>query len=94
VHAQRFESSLNDDGLQQIDGACCSENRIIRNVLRDEWKYDGAVMSDWYGSHSGAESLAAGLDLEMPGPSVHRGAKLMQAIRASLVSHEDLDRSV
>jgi beta-glucosidase len=78
----------------KLDGGFCSENRIIKDVLRTEWQYDGCVMSDWYGSHSGPESLAAGLDLEMPGPSVHRGAKLVQAIRTGAVSQKDLDQAV
>ena len=101
IYMRAFETMLRDSNpasimmaYNKLDGVFCSENRIIRDVLRDEWKYDGCVMSDWYGSHSGAESLNAGLDLEMPGPSVHRGAKLVQAVRAGTVSHEDLDRSV
>ena len=101
VYMRAFECMLRNSNpasimmaYNKLDGVFCSENRIIRDVLRDEWKYDGCVMSDWYGSHSGAESLNAGLDLEMPGPSAHRGAKLVQAVRAGLVSHEDLGRSV
>jgi beta-glucosidase len=101
IYMRAFECMLRDSdpasimmAYNKLDGAFCSENRIIRDVLRHEWKYDGCVMSDWYGSHSGAESLVAGLDLEMPGPSVHRGAKLVQDIRAGIVSSEDLDRSV
>lgn len=101
IYMRTFECMLRDSNpasimmaYNKLDGVFCSENRIIRDVLRDEWKYDGCVMSDWYGSHSGAESLIAGLDLEMPGPSAHRGAKLVQEMRASVVSHEDLDRSV
>lgn len=101
IYMRAFECMLRDSNpasimmaYNKLDGIFCSENRIIRDVLRDEWNYDGCVMSDWYGSHSGAESLIVGLDLEMPGPSVHRGAKLVQAIRAGIVSHEDLDRSV
>ena len=101
IYMRAFECMLRDSNpasimmaYNKLDGVFCSENRIIRDVLRDEWKYDGCVMSDWYGSHSGAESLIAGLDLEMPGPSAHRGAKLVQAIRAGIVSYEDLDRSV
>lgn len=101
IYMRAFECMLRDSSpasimtaYNKLDGVFCSENRIIRDVLRDEWKFDGCVMSDWYGSHSGAESLIAGLDLEMPGPSVHRGAKLVQAVRSGIVSHEDLDRSV
>jgi beta-glucosidase len=101
IYMRAFECMLRESNptsimmaYNKLDGVFCSENSIIRDVLRDEWKYDGCVMSDWYGSHSGAESLNAGLDLEMPGPSAHRGAKLVQAIRSGIVSHEDLDRSV
>ncbi|GAB7326927.1 hypothetical protein MBLNU13_g10889t1 [Cladosporium sp. NU13] len=101
IYMRAFECMLRDSNpvsimmaYNKLDGVFCSENRIIRDVLRDEWKYDGCVMSDWYGSHSGAETLIAGLDLEMPGPSAHRGEKLVQAVRAGIVSHEDLDRSV
>ena len=101
IYMRAFECMLRDSNpasimmaYNKLDGVFCSENRIICDVLRKEWKYDGCVMSDWYGSHSGAESLNAGLDLEMPGPSVHRGAKLAQAVRVGVVSHEDLDRSV
>jgi beta-glucosidase len=101
IYMRAFECMFRDSNpasvmmaYNKLDGVFCSENRIIKDVLRNEWQYDGCVMSDWYGSHSGAESLAAGLDLEMPGPSVHRGAKLVQAIREGAVSHEDLDQSV
>lgn len=101
IYMRAFECMLRDSNpasimmaYNKLDGVFCSENRIIRDVLRNEWQYDGCVMSDWYGSHSGAESVTAGLDLEMPGPSVHRGAKLVQAIRAGTLSHEYLDRSV
>lgn len=101
IYLRAFETMLRDSNpasimtaYNQLNGVFCSENRVIRDVLRDQWQYDGCVMSDWYGSHSGADSLNAGLDLEMPGPSVHRGAKLVQAVRAGIVSHEDLDQSV
>lgn len=101
IYMRAFECMLRESNpasimmaYNKLDGVFCSENRVIRDVLRDEWKYDGCVMSDWYGSHSGAESLIAGLDLEMPGPSAHRGAKLVEALRAGRVSHQDLDRSV
>ncbi|PYH90754.1 glycoside hydrolase [Aspergillus ellipticus CBS 707.79] len=53
---------------------------LINDILRDEWKYDGLVMSDWGGTNSTAESLLAGCDLEMPGPSDRRGQKLLNAI--------------
>ena len=55
----------------RLNGTYTSEhNWLLTTVLRDEWGYDGIVMSDWFGSHSTAPTLNAGLDLEMPGPAV------------------------
>ncbi|KAL3473885.1 glycoside hydrolase superfamily [Aspergillus californicus] len=53
---------------------------LIHDILRGEWKYEGLVMSDWGGTNSTVESLIAGCDLEMPGPSDRRGEKLLTAI--------------
>ncbi|KAH8830267.1 glycoside hydrolase family 3 protein [Flagelloscypha sp. PMI_526] len=47
--------------------------RILNDILREEWGWDGLIMSDWIGVYSTAESILAGLDLEMPGPTVMRG---------------------
>ncbi|PLB44118.1 hypothetical protein P170DRAFT_416521 [Aspergillus steynii IBT 23096] len=55
-------------------------SKIIQHTLRDEWQYKGLVMSDWGGTNSTAESLIAGCDLEMPGPSERRGSKLLEAL--------------
>lgn len=45
---------------------------LLSTVLRDQWGYKGLVMSDWGGTNSLSHSINAGLDLEMPGPPVHR----------------------
>src|SRR5581483_9720883 len=63
--------------------------------LRDEWGYDGLVVSDWFMSvKSTAPSVNAGLDLEMPGPGVWRGEKLLQAVEQGEVSEATIDESV
>ena len=46
-------------------------------------------MSDWFGSHSTAPTVNAGLDLEMPGPPRDRGAKLVAAVEAGEVDRRD-----
>jgi beta-glucosidase len=50
-------------------------------------------MSDWMGTYSTAQSINAGLDLEMPGPSKWRGKKLLDAIEQGLVSEETINES-
>ena len=73
----------------QLNGTFTSENEwLLTTVLRREWGYDGVVMSDWFGSHSTAATINAGLDLEMPGPPRDRGAKLVAAVNEGKVARE------
>lgn len=79
----------------RINGTYAAEHvPLLRGVLRDEWGFDGAVFSDWFGTHEAAASLEAGLDLEMPGPARVRGAHLLDAVRAGEVSTDRVDESV
>lgn len=61
---------------------------LLTTVLRDEWGFDGLVMSDWFGVKSTADAVNAGLDLEMPGPPVWRSEKLIAAVHAGEVTVE------
>lgn len=79
----------------RINGTYAADHvELLRGVLRDEWGFDGVVVSDWFGLHSTAEGLIAGLDLEMPGPPIHRGDKLLTAVRNGEVSESLVDESV
>jgi beta-glucosidase len=79
----------------KVNGTFASEhNWLITDVLRGEWGFDGLVMSDWFGSHSTAPTVNAGLDLEMPGPARDRGAKLVAAVEAGEVSRETIRERV
>ena len=53
---------------------------LLTGVLRDEWQWDGMVMSDWFGSRTLDQTMQAGLDLEMPGPPRDRGEALVAAV--------------
>ncbi len=71
----------------KVGGTYAAENHwTLTQVLRDDWGFDGAVMSDWFGSRSTEPTVNAGLDLEMPGPSRDRGEKLVAAVAAGLVT--------
>ena len=68
-------------GYNRLNGTFCSEHHwLLTELLRDEWGFDGVVVSDWFGTHSAAESLLAGLDVEMPGPPRARGEHLRAAL--------------
>ncbi|MEF8822294.1 MAG: glycoside hydrolase family 3 C-terminal domain-containing protein, partial [Halovenus sp.] len=52
----------------RVNGTHMSEHReLVTGVLKEEWGFDGVVMSDWYGTESTVAAANAGLDLEMPG---------------------------
>nr|KAK5442199.1 beta-glucosidase [Exophiala xenobiotica] len=79
----------------RVNGVHASENpRLLQDVLRGEWGFDGLVMSDWFGTYSTTESIKAGLDLEMPGPSYIRGKLVNQALGCGKLSEHDIDQRV
>ncbi len=88
-----FEAAVREAGVwavmasyNRLNGTYTSENRwLLTDVLRDDWGFDGLVMSDWWGSHSTVAAILAGLDLEMPGPTRVRGEKLVAAVKAGHV---------
>lgn len=89
IYLPPFEAAVKRAGVRAImssynrlNGTFTSEHPwLLTHVLRVEWGFDGIVMSDWFGSHSTVASVAAGLDLEMPGPTRDRGEKLVAAVK-------------
>ncbi|GGY13334.1 beta-glucosidase [Massilia dura] len=66
----------------KVNGSWCAEaGDIVQAIAKDEWRYPGVFMSDWFGTHSTAGSLLGGLDLEMPGPARFLGARSAAAVR-------------
>ncbi|KAI4158221.1 MAG: hypothetical protein LQ342_007668 [Letrouitia transgressa] len=66
---------------------------LLQGVLRKEWNYQGLIMSDWKGVNSTVPSIAAGCDLEMPGPAKWRAGKTMKAIECGHLRKEEIFRS-
>jgi len=96
-----FEAAVKEAGTwalmtayNKVNGSYCSEQADLIAMLRDEWNYDGVVISDWYGTHSTAAAANAGLDLEMPGPPAWFGDQLAAAVRAGEVDESILDEKV
>lgn len=71
----------------RVNGIHMGENPILKEVLREEWKSDAMVMSDWFGTYSLSESINAGSDLEMPGVGKWRTRELMmRALRSKKIT--------
>ncbi|MCL1789415.1 MAG: glycoside hydrolase family 3 C-terminal domain-containing protein, partial [Oscillospiraceae bacterium] len=65
----------------KINGVYVSENRrLLTDILRNEWDYDGIVMSDWGAVNNRPQSIRAGLDLEMPGSFGVNTAEIIKAV--------------
>ena len=99
IHLPAFEAAVREakvwavmSAYNRINGAFCDENEwLLSNLLKQEWGFDGVVISDWHGTHSTVAAANAGLDVEMPGPAQHLGAKLAAAVRAGDVAGDVLD---
>lgn len=66
----------------KVNGVYASENRwLLTDILRDEWGYDGIVMSDWGAVNNRAQGVWAGLDLEMPGSFGVNDEEIIKAFR-------------
>jgi beta-glucosidase len=77
-----------------VNGAWCGHNRaLLSDVLRDEWGFEGFVISDWiFGMREAGPSLHAGLDVEMPYRMV-RAQHLRGALERGECSWEEVDRA-
>ena len=82
-------------GYNRVNGIFASENdRILKEILKNEWAFDGLVMSDWFGTYS-PEVPGGGLDLEMPGPARWMSEEMVkQALRTGDLDEAGLDDKV
>jgi beta-glucosidase len=79
----------------KVNGVYASEHAwLLTTVLRDEWVYDGLVVSDWGAVHDRVAALAAGLDLEMPPNSGVSDAAIVTAVRSGQLDEQVLDTAV
>jgi beta-glucosidase len=77
-----------------VNGEPMTESSLLRDVLRDDWGYDGLVMSDWFATRSTTASAHAELDLVMPGPSGPWGPALARAVHDGEVAEAEVDAKV
>jgi len=102
VYLLPFELAVREGGslgimtsYNRMNGMYCAENReLLQNILRDEWGFEGFVVTDWFAGFSTEGAAHAGLDLEMPAPPRGYGKFLAEAVKDGRVDEADLDRAV
>jgi beta-glucosidase len=102
IYLRPFEAAVREAGVWSLMGAynklngtyACEDPLLLTEILREEWGFDGFVVSDWFATQSAAPAANAGLDLEMPGPPRRFGADLEAAVRAGDVPQAVLDEMV
>jgi len=102
IYLAAFERVVTEAGpaavmaaYNRINGVPASENRwLLTQVLREEWGFEGAVVSDWGGVGHRVAALAAGLDLQMPGPDAANDAAIVRAVREGILDETLIDASV
>lgn len=78
-----------------INGVYSCENEwLLNKVLRDEWGFQGLVMTDWGAMNDRVASIKAGLDLEMPACEGITDRFIVDAVKTGTLSMEVLDRAV
>lgn len=78
----------------RINGTYACEHEMLRDLLKGEWGFTGAVISDWFGTMSTVEAARGALDIEMPGPPLRWGKKLFDAIDSGEVDISALNDKV
>jgi beta-glucosidase len=77
----------------RLNGFYTSENYdLLSTILRDEWKFEGMVMSDWWGGADAVAQMNAGNDLLMPG--CHQREELLKALKNKIIDEKILDRNL
>lgn len=75
-----------------LNGTYCSEHpELLTTILRDEWGFDGLVMTDWGATNDRAAGIAAGLDLEMPGSRGAFDGEVLGAIERGELEESAVD---
>lgn len=77
-----------------LNGSYTSENEhLLNDILREEWGYEGVVISDWTAVNDRIRGLAAGLDLEMPGPAYYNTKAIVKAVQEGKLDEAVVNKS-
>ncbi len=106
IYLPVFEAAVSEAKAYSMMGAynkfrgeyLCENNHMLNEVLRDEWGFEGVVISDWNAVHTSVNSLESGLDIEMGTPKPFNefflAAPLIDSVNAGKISETEIDKHV
>ena len=102
IYLTGFEIAVKEGGAKsimtsynQVNGEYANENKhLLTEILREEWGFDGIVITDWGGSNDHVKGVAAGSNLEMPTPGLDSAREIIEAVNHGTLSMEELDAVV
>lgn len=102
IYLSAFETAVKEAqpktvmcSYNKINGTYAAENRhLLTEILREEWGFEGYVMTDWGAVADRVKGIVAGLDLEMPGSGGYNDAKIVAAVKDGSLDEALLDKAV
>jgi beta-glucosidase len=102
IYLPAFEASVKEahvgavmDAYNLVNGTYMTQNVHLNNeILKQEWGFDGILMSDWGATHDGVAAANGGLDLEMPSPTFMNRNTLLPALKEDKISAATIDDKV
>jgi len=102
IYLEGFEIAVKEGNAKaimtsynEVNGEYANENKhLLQEILRNEWGFDGIVITDWGGSNDHVLGVAAGSNLEMPGCGFDSPLELIAALENGKLKEEELDRCV
>lgn len=99
IYLPPFEAAVKEAGAWTVMAAynrigsrhACEHRELLQGLLKEEWGFDGLVVSDWGAVHDTVATALAGCDMEMPGPARHLGPHLAEAVRAGELPEAQVD---
>lgn len=102
IYLTGFEIAVKEGGAKaimtsynQVNGTYANENtHLLRDILRNDWGYDGIVITDWGGSNDHIKGVEAGSDLEMPTPGLDSARQIVAAVKDGKLAESAVDECV
>ena len=102
IYLTGFEIAVKEGGAKaimtsynQVNGIYANENtHLLRDILREEWGFEGIVITDWGGSNDHIKGVEAGSDLEMPTPGLDSARQIVAAVKGGKMSEAAVDECV